>query len=147
MCSPIPEHLLLLAAFNQNRADAQDPSNHFTSNITLGLRRAVFCYRVTAWWSLEGTSGDWLVQRPSSKQGQQKQLFASALHNLSRQFICSSVTATVKKKTWKIWYLNAISCIQFVPFASSTAHHWKDSESVFYSPIRCLYALIRSTLL
>lgn len=83
--------------------------------LPLGLRQAVFCYRITAWWSLERSSGDWLVQCPSSKQGQQKQLFASALHNLSRQFICSSVTATVKKNPWKIWYLNAVSCIQFVP--------------------------------
>lgn len=80
------------------KIDAQDPSNHFISNITLGFRRAVFCYRITAWWSLAGTSGDWLVQYHSSKQGQQKQLFGSALHNLSGQPVHSSATATVKKK-------------------------------------------------
>lgn len=146
MCSPIPDHILLLAAFNQNRADAQDPSNHFISNITLGFRRAVFCYRITAWWSLAGTSGDWLVQYHSSKQGQQKQLFGSALHNLSGQPVHSSATATVKKKR-KIRCWNIFSCAQFVPFASSSAHHWRDPGSVFSSPMKCFYALIKSLLL
>lgn len=112
----------------------------------MGLRRDVFCYRITAWWSLAGTSGDWLVQHPSSKQGQEKQHCQCSPQPLWAA--CSFFShCHSKKKKGKIRCLNGISCAQFVPFASFSSHHWKDSGSGSSSPMKCLQALIRSPLL